>query len=144
MISFIIYNICYPLKHWQWLVVFSEPLLLLIMLLLITNACSFPTFFTYSLSSSQGKYNHPRHRGGRWASRSETPWFPGILHPEYMTPFREDKCPGGFVHLCPHTSVCYSRSFPSETQARGKLWALCKASWEGTGTVRPQLGLWPD
>lgn len=64
MISFIVYNIWYPLKHWQWLVVFSEPLLLLIMLLLITNACSFPTFFTYSLSSSQGKYNHPRHRGG--------------------------------------------------------------------------------
>lgn len=99
----------------------------------MANACSLPTLFTYSLSSSQGKYNHPQHRRGRWVSRSETLWFPGILHPEYMRPFREDKWPGGFVHLCPHTSVCYSRSFPSETQARASCGLYAKPPEKALG-----------
>lgn len=105
----------------------------------MANACSLPTLFTYSLSSSQGKYNHPQHRRGRWVSRSETLWFPGILHPEYMRPFREDKWPGVSSHICVLLQV-----FSFRNPGQGKLWALCKASWEGTGRVGPQVGLWPD
>lgn len=76
-ISFIVSDIGHTLKHCQWLAQFSEPLLCAgNVVLLITNGCSSPTLFTYSLRSSQGKYNHPQDRRGRWDARSE---FPVVL-----------------------------------------------------------------